>query len=486
VKVRRLTEIEGTADHVWFQPALDRFHSLDTDPDERARGFFARDAPVRIARAPGRLDVFGGIADYSGALVLQLPLACATFATVQHQAAPRLDVITRRDGAWQTSGIAFAQLTDGLPDPASLRAWVAESSPDAWPAYPLGVVWYCLRRLARGQGAIGLRLLLDSSVPEGSGVSSSAALEVAVMTAVASAWGIVLRMPELATACQWVENHVVGAPCGIMDQLTSVCGRTGQLLRLRCQPDVVEGYAPVPAGWRFYGIDSGVRHAVTGSDYRTVRTAAFMGYRILADVSGLHAHMDEGSAVVDDPRWRGYLTNIPPLQFADELAEHLPERMHGAAFLERYGGITDAATRVEPDREYPVRQAARHPVEEQARAERFVELLAALPEEPEAASELGRLMRGSHASYSACGLGSDGTDRLVAMVEEAGPARGLFGARITGGGSGGTVAVLGRADAGLVVLGIVDRYAAESGRRVAVFAESGPGAAQTGVLLVER
>ena len=59
-------------------------------------------------------------------------------------------------------------------------------------------------------------------------------------------------------------------------------------------------------------------------------------------------------------------------------------------------------------------------------------------------SRLGALMYESHASYSACGLGSDGTDRLVALAREAGPARGIYGAKITGGGSGGTVAILAR------------------------------------------
>ena len=73
--------------------------------------------------------------------------------------------------------------------------------------------------------------------------------------------------------------------------------------------------------------------------------------------------------------------------------------------------------------------------------------------------ELGALMYESHASYSACGLGSSGTDDLVALARDAGPARGVFGAKITGGGSGGTVALLTRADAGSVVEEIATRYA---------------------------
>ena len=85
---------------------------------------------------------------------------------------------------------------------------------------------------------------------------------------------------------------MLGAPCGIMDQMTSALGRRDRLLRLRCQPATVEGHVTVPAGYRFYGIDSGIRHAVTGADYGTVRTAAFMGYRIIADFAGLPATVD--------------------------------------------------------------------------------------------------------------------------------------------------------------------------------------------------
>ena len=94
---------------------------------------------------------------------------------------------------------------------------------------------------------------------------------------------------------------------------------------------------------------------------------------------------------------------------------------------------------------------------------------------------MGELMYGSHASYSACGLGSDGTDLLVELVREAGPAAGLFGAKITGGGSGGTVAILGRADAGPAVAEIARRYREQTGREPYVFAGSSPGACQFGV-----
>src|SRR5690606_3829979 len=100
----------------------------------------------------------------------------------------------------------------------------------------------------------------------------------------------------------------------------------------------------------------------------------------------------------------------------------------------------DSVTAVEPGRRYRVCAPAAHPVYERQRAEEFRRLLASRPDAA-ACTRLGELMYESHASYGRCGLGSPGTDRLVGLVRREGPAAGVYGARITGGGSGGTVAV---------------------------------------------
>lgn len=92
--------------------------------------------------------------------------------------------------------------------------------------------------------------------------------------------------------------------------------------------------------------------------------------------------------------------------------------------------------------------------------------------------DLGELMFASHASYSACGLGSDGTDLLVELVKQT--KQDLYGAKITGGGSGGTVAVLGRRGAGERVKEIAEKYAEKTHRTPQIFSGSSPGAAKFG------
>jgi L-arabinokinase len=455
-----------------------------------ANAFLLPDAPVLVARAPGRLDVMGGIADYSGATVLQLPLARVTTVLLQRQREPRCDLFTRRHGAWQSCSLPLGDLTSGpLRDPAALGRWFRDRADDRWAAYVAGVLQWCLQRAGDGQGSggatDGFRIAIGSTVPEGMGIASSAALEVATMAAASRSCGLALTPEVMAAACQWVENHVVGAPCGIMDQMTSVAGRRDHLLRLRCQPGVIEGHVAVPAGYRFYGITSGARHAVTGADYVTVRAAAFMGYRIIADAAGFDAEPIADTVRVADPRWHGYLANIGAAEFATRFERLLPERMRGSEFIDRYQGTTDTVTRVRPDRTYPVRAATAHPVREQERIVRFAQLLDELRDRPEAATALGALMRASHDSYASCGLGSSATDRLVALAEAAGPAAGIFGAKITGGGSGGTVALLGTVEAEPHVRAIAARHAREAGCQAEVLLESGPGAAVLGTTVLE-
>ena len=99
----------------------------------------------------------------------------------------------------------------------------------------------------------GLRILIDSRVPEGKGVSSSAAVEVATMRAVAAALGIELPGEGWPDLCQLAENRIVGAPCGIMDQMTSALGRESALLALHCQPATIEDSYLIPAGIAFWG-----------------------------------------------------------------------------------------------------------------------------------------------------------------------------------------------------------------------------------------
>jgi L-arabinokinase len=410
-----------------------------------------------VKRAPGRLDVMGGIADYSGSLVLELPLREATRVSIEREESRTLSFASERPGG------ELSKLTiplDELPRSyEEARSYFREDASRTWAAYTAGAFVV----LSRDKGIDfeqGARIRIESTVPEGKGVASSAALEVATMMALDAAYELGLDPTEVALLCQKVENAVVGAPCGVMDQMTAVFGEENRLLALLCQPAEIRGNVEIPPELSFWGIDSGIAHQVSGADYASVRTGAFMGYRMLKEWAGSD--------------WGGYLANLTPAELEEKYLDRLPERILGQEFLAGYGATGDAATTVDPGRVYPVRRPTAHPVYEHARVQSFARLL----ENGAAASapDLGDLMYQSHASYSACGLGSEGTDRLVELARSLGPERGIFGAKITGGGSGGTVAILGSGDAGKAIREIATRYAEETGRRPYVFTGSSSGA----------
>ena len=452
---------------------------LDTYvPAIRQAGFLQTGKTTVIAAAPGRLDVMGGIADYSGATVLEATIGDLAVVALQ----PRSDdaLRTRTIGSavshlpmteFRGSLAAFYSGDELIPYEAARALFTPESR---WAAYVLGVFYVLLAEREVRRFPHGADLLVHSSVPLGAGVASSAAVEVATMRAVCAAYRIARDPMRLASLCQVVENRVVGAPCGIMDQVTCTLGQSGRLLALRCQPHDVLGFHAPPAGYAFVGLDSGVKHAVGGVRYPRVRCAAFMGKRIIQETL---------RACGEDPSVAQHLAHLSPETFRQHYRDLLPLRLEGRAFTERWGHTDDAATTVVPDEVYPVRGATEHPIHENARVRRFGELLAG--GSPPAIAAAGRLMYGSHRSYSRnCGLGSRETDLLVSLVRERGAERGLYGAKITGGGSGGTVAVL-RATKGaageaadVALEEARQEYERVVGRAPRTIAGSSPGAAQ--------
>ena len=460
------TLIEGNTHNLADVEAfLAQLNQLAQHPLPALRTLLHPARPLVVARAPGRLDLMGGIADYSGSLVLQMPIQEATLVALQRVTEPEVRIVSlhaERQGEEALFAMPLADLyPDGQPlSYAAAQAYFKGTPEKAWAAYVAGAFLVLMRERAV-QFSEGARIFIHSAVPEGKGVSSSAAIEVATMSALAAAWEIPIPPRAMAQLCQQVENLVVGAPCGIMDQMTAVYGEPHKLLSLLCQPAEVQGMVTIPSELAVWGIDSGIRHAVSGADYRSVRVGAFMGYRILQTLAGVD--------------WQGYLANLTPSEYEHQYAAQLPEQMQGADFLAHYGHTTDPVTRVDPQRTYAIRQPTAHPIYEHFRVRTFAELLKG--EIASSAAQLGELMYQSHASYSACGLGSSGTDELVRLARQAGPAQGIYGAKITGGGSGGTVAVLGRADAEPAIQQIVSQYASGAHYQPVVFRGSSLGAA---------
>jgi L-arabinokinase len=440
---------DSTASDFGLSAFLEKLAAL-SGPDEQP--FFAPAVPIVVARAPGRLDVMGGVADYSGSLVLEMPICEAAFAAVQLGAGKALHVISVAQDGSSPRSFLRSDVTAVLSY-AEERELLAHA-PDGWAGYVFGAFPVLANERGARFGA-GARICIDSTVPEGRGVASSAAVEVAAMSAIAGAYGLTLSAREIASLCHLLENEVVGAPCGPMDQMAVALGEESRLLALLCRPAQQLPSVDFPEGVIAVGVDSGEGHSVSAGAYRTARTAAFMGKHI---VEQRHGPLE-------------YLTELEPHELRAHEAQ-LPVAISGADYLDRYGPLTGSVSAVERGERYPVRAAVRHAVEEHRRVREFADLLPGARSEPEL-ERLGTLMDLAHRGYGACGLGSPATAELAAILRRV---PGVYGARVTGGGSGGTVAALLQVDAVPLVA------EAARGRASKIFSGSSPGADEFGTL----
>jgi galactokinase len=442
---------------------------------------FSAGQPIHYARAPGRLDLMGGNDDYTGGLVFEATIKEATWAAVQRRADRRIRFYNPQvAGRGWRDDVEFS--LEDLTSDAAVRELVNRDPAQRWTAYALGNFhWLKLRFPDRITA--GADIYLESDVPLNKGVSSSASLEVAIMKAASFAYGIELAGVELAEACQWVENVIAQSACGIMDQITVVMGDEGCILPLLCQPCLPRPLVRLPAGLACWAVDSGVSHMVSGIEYEAARAGGFMGYKLICDGQNLQVRQD-GSGQIPrwtDPRWNGYLANLSPSLFRSKFESRLPEALTGADFLRNGQVHVDPFTTVRPEISYRIRACTRYAVEENFRVNLFAELARG----GAGFEQMGDLMYQSHLAYTECGLGTEATDLLVDLAREAGVGQGLFGAKVTGGGAGGTVAVLGRADARPAFEAVVQRYGQARGFRPYVFDGSSPGADRFGVRVLE-
>jgi galactokinase len=337
---------------------------------ETFRKLYGSAAGLRTFRAPGRVNLIGEHTDYNLGFVLPVALDLATTVAT----APSNDGMLR---------IYSEQRQE-------TRQWKAEEIPELKPAhdwtdYPIGVA---RELMVAGFPIRPANLLIESTVPEGSGLSSSAALEVSC--ALAFLQGRPVNPLELALLCQRAERNFVGMPCGIMDQYISVFGRQNCAVEIDCR-SLSHRLVPLPAGVTFVAVNTMVKHALASSAY---------GQRVAECAAAVAGIRDQFPCV-------------------ESLRDATLEQLHAAA-----PWLTEV-----------VERRARHVVTEDQRVGRFVE--ASERGDP---PEMGRLMLESHAS-----LRDDyevSCDELDFLVEAAMKIEGVHGSRMTGGGFGGCTVTL--------------------------------------------
>jgi galactokinase len=329
-------------------------------------------SPDIVWSAPGRANLIGEHTDYNDGFVLPFAIAERT----EVAAARRGDETIMVTSSAYPAGAGVVGVDHGAP----------RQGLDGWSAYPLGVAWAIsqIRSLPPGYGA---DLYIDSDVPPGAGLSSSAALEMAVAGALADLWGLDLTVAELARAGQRAENEVVGAPTGIMDQYASLLGQADAAVFLDCRTLETRS---VPlrlarAGLALVLADTGERHAHAAGGYAARRESCERAARQLG------------------------VTALRDLDTAD-----LP--------------------RIEAELDDETFRRVRHVVTENARVKATVAAL-----EAGAMKTVGRHLTASHHSMRD---DYEITTPALDLAVEAALSAGALGARMTGGGFGGSTITL--------------------------------------------
>ena len=348
-------------------------------------------AEPAIFVGPGRVNLIGEHTDYAEGFVMPAAINFATLAGIS----------PRTDGkiAIYSEDQAEEKVFDGVQAKGSKH----------WTDYPMGVV-----AILAGEGhkIPGFSLSIWSDVPLASGLSSSAALEVATALAVLSLVGAGYPGPVLARLCQRAENEFVGANCGIMDQFISLNAKENHALLLDCR-DLSFKLAPIPDHVTLVIANTMVKHSVAGGDYPTRRRESEAACAVIASHRPAVPFLRD--ATLDD--------------------------------LERWGHEMAPKSLMR----------ARHVISENLRTVACEKAL-----EKGDMAEVGRLMAEAHRSYSQDFEGSCvEADAMVALAQDI---PGLIGARLTGGGFGGcTINLVEQSHAPAFAETLGGRYAAQFG-----------------------
>lgn len=348
---------------------------------------------IRLFRAPGRVNIIGEHTDYNDGFVLP--------AAIDRQIWLALKM--RQDREVTVHSLDFSETSA-----FSLDA-IERDAERPWSNYLRGV---CLVLEEAGYRLPGAEVAFAGDIPIGSGLSSSAALEMATATAFLSLAGREVPREQLARLCQRAENEFVGTRCGIMDQFVSALGRTGHAILIDCR-SLAHRSIPLPEGVRLIVSDTGVRRGLVSSEYNTRRQQCEEAVALLREV-------------------------IPNLTSLRDLT------------LEQL----EANARTLPEVIY---RRARHVVTENDRVMKAIGSM-----ERGDLPQLGHLLNLSHGS-----LRNDyevSCAELDTMVAIARCQPGAYGSRMTGGGFGGcTVSLVAEEHAPAFVGGVAPAYKDETG-----------------------
>jgi galactokinase len=350
--------------------------------------------PQSLVAAPGRVNIIGEHIDYNDGFVL--PMAIERYTVIA--AGP--------SGSKAVARVFSAATNDDVA--ISLASPRKHEKPGHWSNYVAGALAGCIER---GLRPAGFQAVIESSVPVGGGLSSSAALEVATATLVEAMTGATLEPVEKALLCQKAEHEFAGVPCGIMDQFASVLCRADHLMLLDCRSRHIEHIPLQDAAITVLIINTNVKHELSGGEYAERRGQCESAARKLGVTTLRDARF---------PQLQARREHLEPVEF--KRARHAISEM----------GRTVAAAAAVKGGNWP---------------------------------DVGKLMYASHDSLKEdYEVSCSELDLLVELARELGPAGGVIGSRMTGGGFGGcTVSLVETARVEAIAKQLATGYRAKTG-----------------------
>ncbi|MCH7591847.1 MAG: hypothetical protein IH989_03570 [Planctomycetes bacterium] len=456
-----------------------------------------------VACAPGRLDVMGGLAEYSGSSIVNMPIGGRVLVGVEPRRAGAstpgsgddLSIICwppsdSGNGAATSCVVPLAQLFDegGKPIEADrARSRQADfvglidrtHADDAWCALAT-LVEMCragvIPRLERG-----LVIAIGSTLSGLAGVAAETSVSAATAAALAGLHDVAPQANRTVAVCQRVANRWLDLPIGIGDAYCVLHGEADTLHLVECATSSLGARINLSDRLSVIGIECGGRSSDATEKFIRARVAAFMGRGLIERI--VRHENPTGSS------FSGLLSSVSVEDYVERFRDRLPTKLKGSEYLERFGETGDSLTRIDPSCTYKVRSRTEHHIYEHTRVSQFLKCIRRAGENPPeqrdvALREAGELMYASHWSYGQrCGLGSVHADLLVNLLRRYGTGKGIFGAKITGRGCGGVVAVLaktGRA-ADDAIASAIEAFDSQTGCSATLLRSTDSGAFVTGV-----
>ncbi len=395
--------------------------------------------PRFVACAPGRLDIMGGIIEYTGGLVLNTTVADHVCAAAQRISKPVLRLSLPNDtGAFVNHEFAFEKVCAGLltNEFKSLLSECIQSEPMSCELRCcLGAVQSLFTKAA--DHSRGLHVSIGSKIRDLPAIAPESATIAAIMVAVAKALDVTIQWQQAADLAREIGNNWLQTSLPNPDVLCTLTGEAHTITQFRCGSAGLGSAIPLPDHFVFAGIDSGFHHPKAKEKECSVRTATMMG-RVL--IERIIEYEGAGSLP-----WNGHLSRVSINDYVDRFRDRLPTKLRGRDFLSRFGQLSDPYCTINEAEVYKVRSRCEHHVYENARAHQFVDGLsrAIRLSDRDTLISVGELMYSSHWSYGQrCGLGSVQTDLLVNLLRRRGLENDIYGAKVTARGCGGTVVVL--------------------------------------------